>query len=40
MRLQVIRAGIDYDDTNHQCEINTNDQNMSEVFKKIECDID
>ncbi|CAF5172778.1 unnamed protein product, partial [Rotaria magnacalcarata] len=40
MRLQVIRAGICDDDTNHRCEINTNDQNMSEVFKKIECDID
>ncbi|CAF4252633.1 unnamed protein product, partial [Rotaria sp. Silwood2] len=38
MRLQIIRAGIDYDDKNEH-EINTNN-NMSEVFKKIEHDID
>jgi hypothetical protein len=45
MRLQVIRAGIDYDDTNeHQSNghghgITTTD-NMSEVFQKIERDIE
>ena len=37
MRLQIIRAGIDYDDTNgHE----NNNNNMSEVFQKIERDID
>ncbi|CAF3950478.1 unnamed protein product [Rotaria sordida] len=40
MRLQIIRAGIDYGDTN-QHETNTNNNNnMSEVFKKIERDIE
>ncbi|CAF1081738.1 unnamed protein product [Adineta steineri] len=38
MRLQIIRAGIDYDDTNEN-EKNSND-NMSEVFLKIEHDIE
>jgi hypothetical protein len=38
MRLQIIRAGIDYDNTNGH-ENHSND-NMSEVFQKIERDIE
>lgn len=38
MRLQIIRAGADCDNTSEN-EVNTND-NMPEVFKKIERDID
>ncbi|UJR09280.1 hypothetical protein I4U23_013525 [Adineta vaga] len=38
MRLQIIRAGIDYDHTNgHEM---TSNENMSEVFQKIEHDIE
>jgi len=38
MRLQIIRAGIDYDNTNGH-EVNSND-NMPEIFQKIERDIE
>jgi hypothetical protein len=38
MRLQIIRAGIDYDNTNGY-EVNSND-NMPEIFQKIERDIE
>ncbi|CAF3633254.1 unnamed protein product [Rotaria sp. Silwood1] len=40
MRLQIIRAGINYDNTNEHELNTTNNNNMSEVFKKIEHDID